>query len=125
MKSGWFFERNGFPEQDYLATLQKARKENIRVAYSNEAFEIWLILHFCYQDTAIPRNQYADILTRYLGSYRKNQTDLYEKLLPYQAEAIRNAERLMNSYFPNHNPARDNPCTTVHLLVQELNRHLR
>ncbi|MCX8062245.1 MAG: RloB family protein [Anaerolineales bacterium] len=119
------FDRNGFPEQDYLITIHLARQENINVAYSNEAFEIWFILHFSYLDTAVPRSQYADILTRHLGSYQKNQPDLYEKLLSCQDQAIKNADKLLNSYLPDHNPAKDNPCTTVHLLVQELNRYLR
>jgi hypothetical protein len=35
------------------------------------------------------------------------------------AVAIRNAANLLKSYDP-HNPAKDNPCTTVHILVQEL-----
>lgn len=119
------FDRNGFPEQDFLDTIRLAQQEKMRVAYSNEAFEIWFVLHFSYLDSAIPRSQYVDLLVKYLGSYQKNQSDLYEELLPYQAEGIRNAERLLRSYLPNHNPARDNPCTTVHLLVQELNRHAR
>jgi hypothetical protein len=41
--------------------------------------------------------------------------------LPVQAEALRNAERLLAQYNPR-NPTLDDPSTTVHKLVQELNR---
>ena len=50
---------------------------------------------------------------------------MYSLLKERQSDAIRNATRLLESYGTRHNPERDNPCTTVHLLVQELNRHLR
>jgi len=119
------FDRNGFPAQDFNAAIQKASRENFKVAYSNEAFEVWLVLHFQYLDSAISRREYQDILQKIFGVYRKNQPDMYEKLLPYQTSAIQRAEKLFTSYQPHHNPAEDNPCTTVHLLVKELNRYLR
>lgn len=53
--------------------------------------------------------------------YAKNSGALYDELLARQPEAIRNAERLLVQYQPP-NPAADNPSTTVHLLVNELNR---
>ncbi|MFW9261930.1 RloB family protein [Nostoc sp. CALU 546] len=37
--------------------------------------------------------------------------------------AIKNAENLLKRYNP-HIPAKDNPSTTVHLLVQELNKFI-
>ena len=45
---------------------------------------------------------------------------MYDRLEDWQSDAIRNAERLLNSYQP-HRPAIDNPCITVHHLVQALN----
>jgi hypothetical protein len=50
---------------------------------------------------------------------------MYDLLKERQTDATRNALRLLDSYGPNHNPERDNPCTTVHQLVQELNRYAR
>jgi len=38
--------------------------------------------------------------------------------------AIQNAERLLKQYEPS-NPAVDNPSTTVHLLVQQLQKFAR
>ncbi len=56
-------------------------------------------------------------------SYRKNDRDMYQRLQTDQAQAIRSAQKLLEQYQP-HRPADDDPCTTVHLLVQELNRWL-
>jgi hypothetical protein len=48
---------------------------------------------------------------------------MYEKLQDKQTIAIRNAEKLIQTYKPP-NPAKDNPSTTVYLLVEELNKHI-
>jgi hypothetical protein len=64
------------------------------------------------------------MLTDRLGiPYRKNSTDIYGELLNRQNDAIRNAERLLQQYNPV-DPLRNNPSTTVHLLVNELNSHI-
>ncbi|RME44684.1 MAG: RloB domain-containing protein [Caldilineae bacterium] len=118
-------DRDTFPAQDFNDAIRQAEKEGFGVAYSNEAFELWYVLHFEYLDSAISRRQYQKKLAGKLKRpYRKNDITLYRHLLPHQDTAIRNAQKLLASY-PTPNPARDNPCTTVHLLVQELNRHLR
>jgi len=38
--------------------------------------------------------------------------------------AVRNSKRLLKTYGKNLNPEKDNPSTTVHLLVEELNKYL-
>ncbi len=116
------FDRDSFPPQNFNNALTLAQKHKIKVAYSNEAFELWYILHFYYHDSATSRDEYKRILTQRLGfEYEKKATDIYDHLLSRQPDAIRNAEKLLDSYFPNHLPLKDNPCTTVHLLVKELN----
>jgi len=116
------FDRDSFPPQRFNAALALARSRGIRVAYSNEAFEIWYLLHFDYHQAALPRQRYAEMLTERLEvPYRKNDWELYDRLESRQPTAIQNAQRLLDSYAPDHNPEGDNPCTTVHLLVQTLN----
>ena len=120
------FDRDSFSAEQFNAALEMARKEGIKVAYSNEAFELWYLLHFAYYDTAISRHDYCAKLTEWLGrQYCKNDRKMYDSLEDRQPEAIRNAQRLLDTYRPKHNPEKDNPCTTVHLLVQELNKHIR
>ncbi len=120
------FDRNSFPAEQFNAALDLARQNHIRVAYSNEAFELWYLLHFDYCNTAVSRSQYCDMLAHRLGFlYRKNDLDMYDRLVERQPTAIENARRLLDFYGEAHNPECDNPCTTVHQLVQELNRYIR
>lgn len=118
------FDRNSFPAEDFNAALQLAARERINAAYTNEAFELWYLLHFDYIDAALSRQQYSGMLSdRLRRRYEKNSTTIYEVLKPLQPRAIANAETLLNQY-PRPIPERDNPSTTVHLLVRELNSFL-
>lgn len=115
------FDRDSFLAQNFNAALQMARSHGFEVAYSNEAFELWYLLHFSYSDTALGRQLYAEKLTERLGRrYEKNDRTIYETLLPLQEQAIKHAKRLLASYAPNHNPEKDNPSTRVHELVELL-----
>jgi hypothetical protein len=119
------FDRDSFPLRHFNAAFSLARKHNIKIAYSNEAFELWYLLHFHYYNTGITRKDYCTHLDRLLGrKYEKGHRTIYQELEARQADAIRNAKTLLASY-PRMRPAHDNPSTTVHLLVEELNRFRR
>jgi len=118
------FDRDSFPAKDFNKAIKEAKKKGIEVAYSNEAFELWYFLHFDYCDSAMSRDQYQEKLSDLLGhKYEKNCETMYQELLYIQLMAIRNAERLLNSY-DSFNPENNNPSTTVHKLVEELNKRL-
>ncbi len=119
------FDRDTWPAQNFNNALVQAQRYGIQVAYSNEAFELWYLLHFHYYDTAIPRQQYLKLLDGLLGHpYAKNSRDTYRELRSRQEDALRNAHTLLGQYTPL-DPANDNPSTTVHLLVEELLRYAR
>jgi RloB-like protein len=110
--------------QNFNSAMQKAEALGFQVAYSNECFEIWYILHFEYLNTGLPRDDYGRKLRQHLDQeYKKNDLDMYKKILDKQPIAIKLAKKLLASYDP-HNPEKDNPCTTVHLLVEALNAQL-
>ncbi len=70
------------------------------------------------------RQQYCDKLSQLLNiNYQKNAKGIYDLLLQKQQGAIRNAEKLLSKY-EILNPENNNPSTTVHLLVRELNKWL-
>ena len=46
----------GHPKDDFLTALSEAKSKRVEVAYSNDCFEIWYLLHFVYRDTAISRD---------------------------------------------------------------------
>ena len=115
------FDRDSFPIKRVHAALELARQAQIRVAFTNEAFELWPLLHFSYCDSALSRSQYADKLSRYLAiPYKKNDPALYTLLLPHLGAALKHADRLAAL-----RPALANPSTTVHWLVRELLQRAR
>jgi hypothetical protein len=113
------FDRDSFPAKDFNEAFTLAERKKFKVAYSNEAFELWYLLHFDYIDTALSRDQYEGKLTERLKfKYVKNSEVMYEILLPLQEAAIKNAEKLL-LFHPN----KENPSTTVHKLVIQLNSY--
>ena len=119
------FDRDSWTVEDFNNAIKNANAQGFKVAYSNEAFELWYVLHFEFLNTGIPRRDYLRKLTFLIGrEYRKNSETIYDELFEKQSIAIRNAENLLRQYDP-HNPVRDNPSTTVHLLVQELNKFIQ
>ncbi len=117
------FDRDSWLAENFNNALRNAEKLQFHVAYSNESFELWYILHFQYLNTGLPRSDYEDKLSKLLGQeYQKNDPTMYQQLLEQgnQSLAIKHAKKLLASYDPS-NPEKDNPSTTVHLLVQALN----
>ncbi len=115
------FDRDSFDADDFNNAIRQAESAGFRVAYTNESFELWYLLHFDDHRAALHRSQYHEILEDRLGhSYHKNSRTMYAELLNRQTEAIRRAESLLAEYGTGHNPQQDNPCTTVHLLVKAL-----
>jgi len=120
------FDRDSFEDDDFdnaISTIAKksAKTEQWQAAWSNEAFELWYILHFRAQaGGALSRQDYADILGKEMGRpYKKNAEDMFELLKPHVSKAIKRADKALElqSGKPYHE---QNPATTVHLLVKEL-----
>lgn len=119
------FDRDRCEARDFRDAIAQADRLGLRVAYSNEAFELWFLLHFIYFDTAVRREDYEKKLGQHLGHpYDKTSARLYAELETRQDTAIAHAARLLASH-PRADPEANNPSTTVHLLVQELNKNRR
>jgi hypothetical protein len=129
------FDKDNCSKEQFNQAERLAKQKNIKIAYSNEAFEIWFILHFQYLDIATSRSKYPKILTTQMKKYgllneqekyEKNREDMYEKLKPYQTTAITNAAKLIQDRDEaKKHPFDANPSTTVQELVQELNINSR
>jgi len=118
------FDKDDVDDDKFNEVIDLAGSHGLRIAYSNEAFELWFLLHFCFYDAPMQRKQHIPELNKYLDKpYKKNDPDIYNKLYSRQEFAIKNAEHLLALYRPL-NPAKANPSTTVHLLVKELRRFL-
>lgn len=120
------FDKDNF--NDFNDAIALANKNDINVAWSNEAFELWYVLHFQYLDTAITRSQYIEIINRHFRDlihgfkYEKNSDSFYHILKKYCNEdfAVSNAKRLAGNYWDS-NYASHKPCTMVFKLIEELN----
>jgi hypothetical protein len=126
----------GHSTNDFNTALIKAKQLSVEVAYANDSYELWYLLHFNSRSTSILRDE---IITEIIKKLKlknnrifKNlnkeniKTSIYTKLIfneifELQSNAIRNAENLLKSYGHTHNPEKDNPSTTIHKLVKILN----
>lgn len=121
------FDKDDFPAKDFNQAIQFAEKNGFRVAYSNQAFEYWFLLHYNLYTGAIHRSQYKDMLTKLTGMpYSKSEgygAVMYNLLLSRQQQAINNAETVL-AEISHGNPAEEESSTTVQRLVLELNKYL-
>ncbi|MEM9884358.1 MAG: RloB family protein [Bacteroidota bacterium] len=116
------FDKDDFPNERFNAAVTLGEQEQIHTAYSNEAFELWYILHFQLLDSAISRSVYIDILKGILGNYQKNDESIYQRLQEEgnEEQAIKHAKHLLET-LAEGNPAIEKPTTKVHQLVGRLN----
>lgn len=116
------FDRDDFPLANYHRAFELARANGLKIAWTNEAFELWYLLHFNYHDTAISRHNYKAKLRPHCH-YEKGDKEIYQKVKPYEAIALRNAQRLERHWneLGERYPERQNPSTSVHELVEFLN----
>lgn len=121
------FDKDDFPNNDFNTAITLAENNGIKVAYSNQAFELWFLLHYNLIHGAMHRNQYASKLNEHLDfAYSKERgigTLMYQVLLPKQNDAIRNARTILQQW-DGVSPALAESSTKVHLLVEELNKYL-
>ena len=126
------FDRDSFKASSFNSAILKAKGNNISCAWSNEAFELWYLLHFHNRITAMSRDEYKNAIEQAINDkqvpnvkpfkYKKNATELYFLLSKKgnQATAINRARELANriegEQFANYNPQ-----TMVFKLVEELN----
>jgi len=137
------FDKDSFPDDDFdnaikqlealdLATSSNEdKRQRWHAAWSNEAFELWYILHF--QETtggALSRSTYQGsletLIKKHCGvirPYQKNAKDMFSLLREYTPDAIRRAKTALGQQ-TGKPPHAQNPATTVHQLVEELLRYI-
>lgn len=118
-------------KQRFTEAFIIAKKEKMEVAYSNEVFELWLLLHLSDVSAAHPMPR-ADIYSRLetgIKSFESHKLFIYEHgkstvidaliELGNEDKAIKRAEHIMEEQ-KGKEPIDANPSTTVHLLVKKL-----
>lgn len=116
------FDKDSFPDQRFNEAVFLADREKVGCAYSNEAFELWYLLHFEFYQNAASRTSYGELLSKHLGRlYQKNEAEVFATLQQQGdvRQAIRWAKELSERY-DHQSPAQENPTTHVFKLVEEL-----
>lgn len=125
------FDRDSFPANHFNNAIQMAQSCDpvINCAWSNEAFELWYCLHFCYITHGMPRKDYSKMIGKEIAArsgapfkYTKNNPELYDLLLKHgnQEQAVKWAQKIAAGYGPNLKYADQNPRTQVWELVNAI-----
>lgn len=126
------FDKDDF--EDFDQAIKDGLSKGYHVAWSNQAFEYWLYLHFNYSDSALHRHQWNKKLDELFqqhnlgdGTYQKNYEDIYNMVNIYDGvnTAIKNARcRMKNFKEGRDKPSKYDPGTMVYKLVEELKKYL-
>ncbi len=126
------FDRDSFKADKFNAAITKASAYNVQCAWSNEAFELWYLLHFEYRNTPMSRKEYQGRIEYHINNsplykkkkaykYKKNEESHFDDMCKFGniENAINNAERL-SKLFNDEKYATHNPNTQVFKLVRQL-----
>ena len=124
------FDRDDFESFD--EAVSAAEHNGFHAAWSNEAFEYWLCLYLGRYDSALSRDDWVGILDAAFkkagrGGFEKNREDVFSVLteLGDHEMAKRHARSVREQHGDHERPSRCNPCTTVDLLVDQLESALK
>jgi RloB-like protein len=124
-------DENATKIQRFNDAFDIAENNKIKAAYSNEVFELWLLLHLIDVDStvALPRKTIYDLLQMHIRQNEKYSTFQYKhgngdiltiiQEIGNQQEAIHRADILLHAH-KGKKPIQANPSTKVHILVKEL-----
>lgn len=114
---------------DFDDAIAYAKRHKIGAAFSNQAFEVWLINHFRLLDSALHRNRYKEELGRLLAfTYDKNRNVVIKVCNTLLTEekvktAIANSRLGYERHMANtvsFRPSTFESCTTVYKLARSM-----
>lgn len=131
------YDKDDFSREQFNAAAdmiqaedQKRTGERWHAAWSNQAFELWYLLHFIPLEAALHRDTVMEKLGEQLrahnfaNTYQKNDPRCFNHLEALQEGAIRRAEELARRHevppYGSTPPAEADPCTLVYQLVKAL-----
>lgn len=132
------FDKDSFPNERFNEAVRLAIQHFGRVAYSNQSFEYWLILHFeDHQGGAMDRTLYDSKINQYLAPHKlfydgsgnkKVSKDFFELMLvtdpkngkSRQVNAITRAQNIFKQH-THQSPATEESSTTVFQLIEAIN----
>jgi len=123
------FDRDDWGKNQINGAIQRAKTLNICISISNEAYELWILLHFEKVTKHTSRKELKYKLNIHFNKlygqdYSKSSQDIYKFIIGFQPKAIKNAEYLVKNYINDMgqiDPENNNPLTLIYQLVQCLN----
>ncbi len=119
------FDQDATTKNDFLKAISLAKENDMKVAYSCQAFEIWWLFHFTEIIAPIQRKDYEKKLKKHLPEYKFREKGLSQgermwlQLNKLKEIGIANAKNA-HSKFPQPEHAFDQSVTTVYELVELL-----
>lgn len=131
------FDKDDFTGQMFSKAIQLATEHQFFCAYSNQAFEYWLILHFVdHHGGLLHRDEYNNVINGHIkslgGHYAGKGSKIVNEYLfeilqakdpvtkkTRQKLAIERAKRIYNEKL-NVPPAKAESVTTIFMLVEEI-----
>lgn len=137
------FDKDEFPNENFDNAVSKANSLGYRVAYSNQAFEFWLILHFeGHNGGAMHRDDYCGRLNRHLVNFdlvyncdsKIISPEFFELMLSLTERSTKDRPQTLQdlaiersikieAYHEGETPANAESSTLMHKLVEELNKY--
>ncbi|HFU76437.1 MAG TPA: RloB domain-containing protein [Campylobacterales bacterium] len=122
-------DKDDYSKNQINGAIQRAKDLGICIAISNEAYELWILLHFQpltrYTSRMELNSKLNTIFKERFGlEYSKSSQDIYGFIVGLQSEAIKNSKQLVATHIRNNGklyPYTHNPLTMVFQLVECLN----
>ncbi len=122
-------DKDSYSKDEINSVFQSADSKGICVAFSNESYELWVLLHFEQLTKWTSRKELNSKLKkifedRFSIEYTKSSRDIYRYIRSFQKEAIKNAKSLVEMHKHNGKLKEHcdcNPLTTIFELVEYLN----
>ncbi len=112
--------QNQKDRDSFNQALELAKNNHIEVAYSNDSFELWFLLHFKDVSSEMDRNEIDAKLRKHLPRYQHGN-DVFDNINLYYPKAVERSKKLLEDATNNGLlPADANPSTKVHLLTEKL-----
>ena len=128
IESRWLvFDKDDYSKEEINGTISSAKANRINIAFSNESYELWILLHFEDVKRHITRKEINKRLNRYFKEkynieYTKASIEIYGLIKSNQEVAINRAKELYNGNLNSDGYINylSNPLTTFYKLVEHI-----
>ena len=122
------FDKDSFQDEQFNASINKAKNMEYIPIWSNECVELWFLLHFIYFDAAISRKEYVVKLKAKLKGRYKKADNHFTRLQEHGGDikkAYKNAMKLYGMHsISGESFAKQKPCTMIFQMIDCLESSL-